>query len=455
MHLPHYQRGKTIAAVATPTGEGAIAVLRISGPDALTVAQRIYSGPIDRYHSHTLHTGQILDAASSVIDHVLVAVFRAPRSYTGEETVEIHCHGGSLIARNVLERILEAGAQMALPGEFTFQAFVNGKLDLTQAEAVQRLIAAKSDLARQSAASQLEGSLSLRINAFQQELTRIAAILEAWVDFPEEGLEFASMEEIIASLEEVLKNMRQLLATYHDGKIIHEGLSLCILGSPNVGKSSLMNALLGKDRAIVTPIPGTTRDLLEDELRLGPLHFRLIDTAGIRETDEPIEQEGVRRSRAAMQRADLLLLLLDASRPLSANDRALLKSAPPGQTILVWNKIDLSMPIETVPWESVVFLSALERRGLDALKEAIEGKIWQSGPPSKEEVILSSMRHHESLSEAIRSCGAVIDHLRQESSPEFAAFDMRTALQHLSSIIGANVSEDILSAIFSQFCVGK
>ncbi len=454
-YLPQYQQGKTVAAVATPAGEGAIAVLRISGPDAIRVASRIFSGPIDGYRSHTLHTGQILDANGSIIDHVLAAVFHTPRSYTGEETVEIYCHGGSLIARKVLERMIEAGAQMALPGEFTFQAFMNGKLDLAQAEAVQLLIAAKSDLARQSAANQLDGSLSLRISSFQQELTRIAAILEAWVDFPEEGLEFASMEETILSLEEILRRMRHLLATFHHGKIIHEGLSLCILGSPNVGKSSLMNALLGKDRAIVTPIPGTTRDLLEDELRINRLHFRLIDTAGIRETQEPIEQEGVRRSRAAMQSADLLLLMLDASRPLSSDDRSLVAGAPQGRTILIWNKIDLSMPPETIEWDSVVFLSALEGRGLGALVEEIERKIWQKGPPSKEEVVLSSLRHHEALSLAIQSLEALIAHLQKGSSPEFAAFDMRACLQHLSSIIGANVSEDILSSIFSQFCVGK
>ena len=326
---------------------------------------------------------------------------------------------------------------------------------MAQAEAVQLLISSKSELARQSAAQQLEGALSKRIVHFQQELTRIAAILEAWVDFPEEGLEFASMDETVDHLEAVCRKMRELLNTFHDGRTVHEGASLCLIGSPNVGKSSLMNALLGKNRAIVTDIPGTTRDSLEEDLRLGSMHFRIIDTAGICATADPIEQEGVRRSYAAMEQADLILLVLDASRPLSIHDRRLLESLPQKEAVLVWNKVDISMPLETIAWEPAVFLSAKEGQGLDSLKKAIERMIWKNGPPSKEEIVLSSSRHHQALAEAIVSCEAVINGLKEGRSPEFLSFDMRSCLHHLGTIIGTNVSEDILNSIFSQFCVGK
>lgn len=455
MQIQQYKKGSTVAAVATPPGEGAIAVIRISGPEALCVTEKIYSGPVASYHSHTARFGSVRDREGQTIDHVLLLVFRAPRSYTGEETVEIHCHGGSLVTRKVLERVFEAGARPALPGEFTFQAFSNGKLDLAQAEAVQQLIASKSELARQSASGQLEGALSKKIGQFQQLLTKNAAILEAWVDFPEEGLEFTTMDEIVASLEETCRMMRHLLDTFEEGKALHEGLSLCLIGVPNVGKSSLMNALLGKERAIVTEIAGTTRDLIEEDLRLCGFSFKLIDTAGIRETDERIEQEGIRRSRAAMEKADLILLLLDASRPLMQSDLNLLEIAPRQKTILIWNKIDLSPPPISISWENSIVLSAKEGIGLDNLRTAIERMIWKKGPPSKEEVLLTSMRHYQALSQAIHFCETVISGLREQMSPEFIAFDMRSCLHHLGSILGTNVSEDILSSIFSQFCLGK
>jgi len=450
-----YQKGSTIAAVATPPGNGAIAIVRLSGPEAIAIAEKIFSGPVAKFRSHTAHTGQVLAADGSVIDQALLIVFCAPRSYTGEDSVEIYCHGGALVTRKVLHRVLEAGARAALPGEFSFQAFGNGKLDLAQAEAVQLLISSQNELARQSASQQLEGVLSKRIAQFQQNLTRIAAILEAWVDFPEEGLEFAPLDATIEELETIHQQILALLNTFHEGRAIHEGISLCLAGSPNVGKSSLMNALLGKNRAIVTDIPGTTRDSLEENLRLGSMHFRITDTAGICSATDPVEQEGIRRSFAAMDAADLILLVLDASRPLSDNDRQLIDELKEKRAILVWNKVDLSMPEETISWEPVVFLSAKESQGIDALKQAIDRMIWKNGMPSKEEIVLSSVRHYQALHAAADSCQAVIDGLKEGRSPEFLSFDMRSCLNHLGAIIGTNVSEDILSSIFSQFCVGK
>ena len=442
----------TIAAIATAPGEGAIAIIRISGQDAFAVADKVFSRPVREFATHTAHYGNILSVGGELLDSVLLLVMKSPRSYTGEDSIEISCHGGSLVTRRVLARIFEAGARPAQPGEFSLRAYLNGKLDLTQAEAVQELIAAKSELALDNAGKQLQGALSEKIGAFQKELTDIAAILEAWVDFPEDDLEFASREEIIASLEAVCRRMQKLQATFHDGKALHDGLSLCLLGSPNVGKSSLMNALLGKDRAIVTPIPGTTRDLLEEDLRLGGLHFKLIDTAGIRNTAEIIEQEGIIRSRKAMKEADVILLLLDASRPLDAQDRELLESAPSSKTIVVWNKIDLGKPAAE---GAAICISAKEKIGLDDLQMAIEKLLWKQGPPSKEEVLITKLRHYQALTNAIEACGAVIAGLRSAISAEFVASDMRAALNELGAIIGTNVTEDILSAIFAKFCLGK
>lgn len=455
MHHVHrpYQKGETIAAIATPPGEGGIAVIRISGDQTLEVAEKVYSGPLRSYKSHTVHFGRIVNPEGEVVDEVLIVVMKAPRSYTGEDTVEIHCHGGSLITRRVLQTVLDAGARAALPGEFTFKAYMNGKLDLAQAEAVQELIAAKNDLALHAAEYQLQGALSQKIESFQQELVDIAAILEAWVDFPEEGLEFASFEEVIASLQSTCKKMEALSCTFQNGKIVHEGLTMCLTGAPNVGKSSLMNALLGKDRAIVTPIPGTTRDLLEADLRMSGLHFRLVDTAGIRDTEELVEQEGIRRSHQALQEADLVLLVLDATRGVEENDQELLARAPSHKTLVIWNKVDLPSP-HPKP-ENALEISAKEGLGIEQLREAINQKIWRSGPPSKEEIVITNSRHHQALNQAIESVKLVIEGLQTKVSAEFVAADMRRALLELGTIIGTDISEDILSAIFSKFCVGK
>lgn len=438
----------TIAALATAPGEGAIAVIRISGPDAFEVGTRCFSRALKDFKTHTAHYGNILKADGSLIDSVLLLVMKGPHSYTGEDSVEISCHGGQIVTRRVLERIFEAGARPARPGEFSLRAYLNGKMDLAQAEAVQELIAAKSELALENAEKQLQGALSERIAGFQKDLTETTAILEAWVDFPEEGLEFASMEEIIQNLERICSRMQQLQTTFHDGKVLHEGLSLCLLGSPNVGKSSLMNALLGKDRAIVTEIAGTTRDVLEEDLRLGQLHFKLIDTAGIRETEEIVEKEGIRRSQIAMKEADVILLLLDATRP---PDPQLLAQVPKEKTLVVWNKTDLAPP----PHPDGISISALKKTGLENLKSAIEQLIWKKGAPSKEEVLITQLRHYRALTNAIVSCETVIEGLKKGISAEFVASDIRSALNELGTIIGTNVTEDILSAIFSKFCLGK
>lgn len=451
-----YTPGETIAAVATPPGEGGVAIIRISGDNSLEVAAKVFSGPVRNFSSHTVHYGQILNSKKERIDDVLIIPMLKKRSYTGEDTVEIHCHGGSLITRRVLDVVLKAGARAANPGEFTFKAFINGKIDLAQAEAVQELICAKNEKALDAAEEQLKGSLSQKIHHFQNALTETAAILEAWVDFPEEGLEFASMEDLCINLENTYREMESLANTFHDGKIVHEGISLCLIGSPNVGKSSLMNALLDKERAIVSPIAGTTRDLLEDHMRLNGLNFKLMDTAGIRMTEEVIEQEGIRRSKIAMNEADLILIIFDATCGLNEQDQRLIDELPKKNTIAIWNKIDLPhdlLPELSIP--HIVKLSAKQKTGIDELKNMINSVIWKDGPPSTEEVLITNVRHKENLLKAMNACQRVILGLQTELSPEFISMDMREVLSSLGAIIGTDITEDVLSAIFSKFCIGK
>ncbi len=448
-----YIPGETIAAVATPPGEGGIAVIRISGESALAVAEKVYSGPIRSYKTHTAHFGKILNAQGELVDEVLVLVMLGKRSYTGEDTVEIHCHGGSLVTKKVLETVLQAGARAAKPGEFTFKAFMSGKIDLTQAEAVQELISAKSELALNAAEKHLSGALYQKISSFQKELVDIAANIEAWVDFPEEDLEFESLENIIKFLKGLKQKMSALSKTFHEGKIIKSGLSLCLAGAPNAGKSSLMNALLLKDRAIVTEIAGTTRDILEEDIRLGDLHFNLMDTAGIRDTEEIIEKEGIKRSKKAIHEADLILLVMDVTKDVN---QELLDSMPKERTVLVWNKTDLSFEkIPELHFPYAVSVSAKEGSGLQNLKDMIHQVIWQKGPPSKEEILITNLRHFSSLNNAIDSITCLIEGLENNVSPEFLSSDMRKTLFELGSIIGTNITEDILSAIFSKFCIGK
>ncbi|MBS0627120.1 MAG: tRNA uridine-5-carboxymethylaminomethyl(34) synthesis GTPase MnmE, partial [Verrucomicrobia bacterium] len=364
--------------------------------------------------------------------------------------------GGSLVTRKVLERTLQAGARLASPGEFSFKAFMNGKIDLAKAEAIQQVISAKNEIAYTAANTQLQGTLSKKILSFQADLFDIAAILEASIDFPEESLEFASKEEVLTSLGSTLDSMKKLCLTFDEGKMIHEGLTLCLIGPPNAGKSSLMNALLGKERAIVTDIAGTTRDLLEDNLYLGGLHFKLVDTAGIRETSEKVEKEGIKRSKEAMQTADLVLLVLDASSPLCPESLSLLDITPKEKTLLILNKTDLphTLPPSTHFFPHVL-LSALTGKGIDLLKEAIQTFIWKKGPPAKDEVILTHLRHKEALDRACDLLSSVIQGLNEDISPEFLSFDMRKCLFELGTILGINISEEILNSVFSKFCIGK
>lgn len=457
MKFVHGTKAKeeTIAALATPPGVGGIAIVRISGATAVNSVNLLLRKKIENQSSHSVVLRTLYSPSGILLDRALVLLMRAPRSFTGEDVVEIHCHGGILVARRILEALALVGVRPASPGEFSLRAFLNGKMDLTQAEAIQDLIGAKNEEALRVAEDQLEGRLSTCIRDFQKRATDLAALFEAWVDFPEDDLGFCSFEEALSDLRTLSQDVTTLSLTFQSGKIISHGVAVCILGAPNVGKSSLMNTFLGKDRAIVSPIAGTTRDTLEDDLHMRGLHYRLIDTAGIRETEELIELEGVKRSRQYISKADVILVVLDATRPNDEKMVALVEEVPSHKSIIVWNKIDVAQTPLPLLREPVVSVSAMTGEGIDALFQAIENVVFGVGTIRRDEVMITNVRHHEALFRAQEALERVISGLQTNLSPEFIALEMREVLHNFGLIIGTDVSEDILNAIFSRFCIGK
>ena len=452
-----YSNSDTIAAICTAPGPAGLAAIRICGKEAIAIAEKIFSKPLKELPSHTAHYGKILDEKGRLIDKAMLLLLHSPKTYTGEETVEIFSHGGTIIPKKILESLLQAGARAARPGEFTLRAFLNGKIDLAQAEAVEERVASQNEMALQASMDHLEGKLSKKIGAFQKELVAIGAILEAWVDFPEEDLAFATMEEICEKIICVIEQMQKLSYSFENGKRLKEGATICLIGAPNVGKSSLMNHLLGKERAIVTSIAGTTRDTLEEDVIINKLPLRIIDTAGLRETEELIEKEGIKRSKKAQKKADLLLCIFDACKGLSKEEKKILADTNPEKTLYLFNKIDL---LKELPWEAKAFpypflaISAKEGTNCDLLMEEIQKRIFLS-PVERGEILLTSLRHKSHLDNAISYCEKVVEGLKNDLSAEFVSSDMRKALQELGYIIGMNVTEEILSSIFSKFCVGK
>jgi tRNA modification GTPase len=443
----------TIAAIATPIGDGAIAIIRISGKNTLSIVNKIFSKDIFKIKSHTATYGKIIDEKKQTIDYVLLLLMKGPKSYTGEDSVEIQCHGGRFITKAVLEVVLQAGARAAEPGEFTLRAFKNNKMDLTQAEAVQSLIQAKSLQSYKSAKELLDGTLSKKIISFQKNLIDIAAILEAWVDFPEEDLEFESFESVIFRIEKQLTEINSLIQTFDDGKKIHEGLTISLIGAPNVGKSSLMNLLLKKERAIVSKIAGTTRDTIEEECFINDYRFRLIDTAGIRETNEEIEREGIKRSLDAIKKADIIFYLLDASKEILDDELEYIHSLDLNKTIIIQNKCDLKTPSK-LEFPQVVNISILKELQINELLNMLANKI-NSLYVDTSDIVLTHYRHKKALVNTTEYLNNVIRGLKNKISAEFVCFDMRCALRELASIIGTDITNDILSAIFSKFCLGK
>jgi tRNA modification GTPase len=443
--------GETIAAISTPLGEGAIAVVRVSGGEAIQAADRIFCGDEkpSAFPPHTQRLGKIV-AGDRVIDQVMLSVHRAPASYTGEDLVEISCHGGILVTAEVLEACLAAGARAARPGEFTERAFLNGKMDLTQAEAVMDLIRARTDLALRSAHEQLEGRLGENIAAIRSGLVNLLAHLEAAIDFPEEGIAPDESARLRERLDSVREQIRTLLATADHGRILREGLRVVIYGPTNAGKSSLLNRLLGYERAIVNEKPGTTRDTIEEMINLRGIPIRLLDTAGLRESADEIEREGMIRTSKSIAGADLLLHVLDRSVPKPPG----FGGNPTEQTCLVLlNKSDLT---EHPDWQNVdaLRICCLSEDGLRGLEEAILENISRKHLRPESGVAINT-RHRDCLRRALTSCDLAAGTMESALAPEYVTVDLRAALQALDEITGAAAVEEIRDTLFAQFCIGK
>jgi len=453
----------TIAAISTPVGQGGLGIVRISGPDALKIADKVFccrEGFPSSFPTHTVHYG-LVETEGQVIDRALLTVMRGPRSYTGEDTVELSCHGGRLILHKTLNAAIKAGARPANPGEFTMRAFLNGKLDLSQAEAVQELIGAQSELALRVASQHLQGKLRDTVETIRSQIVEVAAVLEASIDFPEEDIEISSREELCGALSSAKEKVSHLLSTYDDGVKVAEGVNVVIAGKPNVGKSTLLNALLEKDVAITTPVPGTTRDVLKESLILQGVSLNLFDTAGIRKPRGIVEKEGVRRSKKALREADVVLLVLDAEAGVSQEDHAIFREAESKKVIIVINRIDLApdATAETLAREFKDFpsvrTSALKSWGIEELRREILEKAWSAEVPSSEEVIITSVRHRDALERADEALDGALKALREGLSPELTAVEVREALDAVGLITGETTDEEILDRIFSKFCIGK
>jgi tRNA modification GTPase len=442
----------TIAAISTPAGEGAIAVVRMSGREAVAIADKIFRGreAPSRFGSHVQHVGEIVTGSGKLIDEVVMSIHRAPASYTGEDLVEISCHGGTLVTAKVLDGCLGAGARGARPGEFTERAFLNGKMDLTQAEAVIDLIRARTDLALRSATEQLEGRLGEKIRSVRDALVDLLAHIEASLDFPEEGIEADEGEKLRARLDSVHTQIRALFATADHGRILREGVRIVIYGATNAGKSSLLNRLLGYERVIVSDTHGTTRDTIEETVNLRGVPVRLLDTAGLRTSTSDIEREGIARTERSLKQADLRLHVVDQSAPrpphfkLNPTDR---------NEILVLNKSDLAKHSE---WKncSAIQISCVTEEGLKELEEEIMARLGTQNLRSENAVAIN-LRHRDCLRRALEACDRAHDGLNQRLSQEFLAVDLNGALRAVGEVIGETSVEQILDSVFSQFCIGK
>ena len=450
----------TIAAISTPPGEGAIALVRISGADAMAVAGKIFRGKEkpSGFASHVQHFGEIVDETERLIDQVMVSIHRAPASYTGEDLVEISCHGGMLVSARVLEACLRAGARAARPGEFTERAFLNGKMDLTQAEAVIDLIRAKTDLALRSATEQLEGRLGEKIRKLRDELISLIAHIEASIDFPEEGIDPDEGETLSARLDSIRGQIAALLATADEGRVLREGVRVVIYGATNAGKSSLLNRLLGYDRVIVSDTHGTTRDTIEEMVNFEGVPIRLLDTAGLRASESDLEREGIARTEKSLQLADLRLHIADrnAPKPAHFNSRRLSEfngQADDPNEILVLNKSDLP---EDSEWKDfpALRISCVNGDGVLDLQREILARIRQRNL-RPESAIAINTRHRDCLRRALESCDRAQTALGEGLSAEYVAVDLDEALRSVGEVIGVVDVEQILDSVFSQFCIGK
>ncbi|WP_225072546.1 tRNA uridine-5-carboxymethylaminomethyl(34) synthesis GTPase MnmE [Desulfuromonas sp. CSMB_57] len=458
MSLP-FAEHDTIVAPVTPPGEGGVAIIRLSGGQSESLLGHIFrpAGKRKALSSHQLYYGHIVNTTGEPVDEVMAVLMKGPRSYTRQDVAEIHCHGGNLVVRQILDLLVGAGARLAQPGEFTLRAFLNGRIDLTRAEAVIDVIRARSEAACHQALAQMDGSLYRRLTHFREGLVHLLAEVEAGIDFPEEDLLLADGPRLAAQAMDIVGDMEALLASFDAGRILREGLNILIFGRPNVGKSSLMNALLGEARTIVTDIPGTTRDTIEENLVLGGLPLRLVDTAGVRATSDPVETEGVRRARAKLAGADLVLLVVDGSAPLTDDDRMALDFCSDREILLVINKCDRpAIPLpEDFAGLPAVHISVHDNLGLDALQEQILQRFGACGDQGRETAMLSDRRHRQALLRAHGKVQDFIAAIRMAVSADCAALELRQALVALGEITGETTPEDVLELIFSRFCIGK
>ena len=453
----------TIVAIATPLGEGGLAVIRLSGAHAFTIADKCFA-PIGKSSllpsaapTHTIQYGKIL-RDGKVIDEVLLAVLRAPRTFTREDTVEISCHGGILPAKLVLDTLLAHGARLAEPGEFTKRAFLNGRIDLAQAEAVADVIHSRTELALAAANEQLAGKLSQRINKLRDDLMLTLAHVEAHIDFPDEDISPDTKEKLLQRLEDGISFMDELLRTANEGQILRRGIRAAIVGRPNAGKSSLLNQLLGRDRAIVSPIAGTTRDTIEETANIRGLPVIFIDTAGLREARDEIEVEGIRRSRESLASAEFILHVLDASEPLTSADESYLQEFADKKRILVLNKTDLPVKLEVRSQNSevrMVDVCSLSGNGIENLKDAIKSLVWAGEIKAEMLQVAINSRHQDALNRARFTARQATDALRADVTLELVAMDLRIAANAVGEIVGKTTTEDLLDSIFSAFCIGK
>ncbi|MGH8064209.1 MAG: tRNA uridine-5-carboxymethylaminomethyl(34) synthesis GTPase MnmE [Candidatus Entotheonellia bacterium] len=456
----------TIAAIATPIGEGGLGVIRVSGPQAVPIVETVFRDrhgrAVGRWPSHRVRFGSLVDPRTGAkLDEVLVTYMRAPHSYTREDVVEISGHGGLGVMARILETLVTGGARLAEPGEFTRRAFLNGRLDLSQAEAVIDLIHAYTEESHRQALAQLEGGLSQVIHAMREALLEVLAYVEGAMEFPEEDLELLPWDTLLAKADAVEARIAALLDTFQSGRVLREGVQVVIVGRPNVGKSSLFNALLAANRAIVTPIPGTTRDVLEEVVNLRGYPFRLADTAGIRASADPVEQEGIGRARTSLESADLVLLVLDRSEPLTVEDEEAIAAVQGKRVQVVLNKADLpplltadELQVRFPEWPKMT-VSCKEQQGLARLTEAMVEAVLHGQQRPRQGPMLTKLRHWEALQHARQSLERANDGMAQRLSGEFIALDLRDALEWLGEIVGLNYTEDLLDKIFSEFCIGK
>ncbi len=455
---------KTIAAISTAMSASGIGIVRISGDEAMEVISRIYRSKngnkdIKKVKSHTIHYGFIYDG-EEVVDEVLVMIMKGPRTYTGEDTVEIDCHGGVYAMKRVLETVLKNGAEIAEPGEFTKRAFLNGRLDLSQAEAVMDVIQAKNSMALKSSVEQLKGSVLRAVKEIRSKLIYHIAYIESALDDPEHISLDGYPQELLEVVEKESKEISELLKTADDGRMIQEGIKTVILGKPNAGKSSLLNYLVGEDRAIVTEIAGTTRDILEEYISLNGITLRVIDTAGIRDTEDVVEKIGVGKARQMAEDADLILYVVDSSMPLDENDQEIMELLKGRKSITIYNKTDLT-PVVDIEFlkektaSPVIPISAVEETGISQLEEEIRRMFFQGELSFNDEVYITNARHKAALEEALESLKLVKNSIEMGMAEDFFSIDLMNAYESLGRIVGESVGEDLVNEIFSKFCVGK